>query len=425
MMKTGLEGIKETNDNTQINNPSRKIFQGMSINIKNRDQKTGWCYKNGGRPAYGYQIIHLDRGTNSKGRPITKSIWELHPENAKRARMIIIDLYLNQEMSYKGIRDYLNEGNVPCPTGKPWTSPTIVEMLRDNRLEQYAGIAYWNKENRHTIGRFNPKEEWIKVENAHPAIISPQELENLLYRKTRAQNNASTGKTTRSPYLFTGHNLEDQPMFVCAACGGNIIGYRSSSTNWKKYICGPSRYKGEAACPYKFMVNQEWLENTIVDVIDKRYSTPEQLNEITEQVHKDLNAVYKGYHDVLNNLSRVRTNLATQQQELMDIGKTGYHPDDIAKETTHLQININNLELKMKSLKSNPPRDLAHENNKIVRFSTKFSTTFNNASIPERRKLIRTFIKCLEMDPEKKEIRITLYPDSIVHSIGVGDFMKI
>ncbi len=419
MMKDGLEGTRETKDDAQIKNTSHNVFKGMSVNIKNRDQETGWCYKNGGRPAYGYQIIHLDRGTNSKGRPITKSIWELHPENSKRARMIIIDLYLNQEMSYKNIRDYLNKNSVPCPTGKPWTSPTIVEMLRDNRLEQYAGMAYWNKENRHTIGRFNPKEEWIKVENAHPAIISPQELENLLYRKTRAQNNASTGRTTKSPYLFTGNNLEDQPMFVCAACGGSIIGYRSSSTNWKKYICGPSRYKGEAACPYKFLVNQEWLENTIVNLINGRYSTSEHLNEITRQVYKDLNAVSKGYHDVLNNLARVKANLATQQQELLDTIKTGCHPSDIAKESTDIQIKIDNLELKMKSLKSNPPRDLAFENNKIIRFSTQFSSTFENASIPERRILIRTFIKGLEMDPEKKEIRVTFYPDSIVHSIGV------
>jgi ribosome-associated translation inhibitor RaiA len=417
-MKTGLEGIIEKN-NVQIKNPSQNIFQGMSLNIKNRDQETGWCYKNGGRPAYGYQIIHLDRGTNLKGRPVTKSIWQLHPENAKQARMIIIDLYLDQEMSYKRIRDYLNENNVPCPTGKPWTSPTIVEILRDNRLEQYAGIAYWNKENRHTRGRFNPKDKWIKVENAHPPIISLQELENLLYRKTRAQNNASIGKTTKSPYIFTGNNLEDQPMFVCAACGGNIIGYRSSSTNWKKYICGPSRYKGEAACPYKFMVNQEWLENTIVNAIDNRYSTPEHLNETARQVQEDLNAILKGYHDVLNNLARVEASLEKEQQILLDTVKTDYNTTDIDKVSNNLYSQINKIKSKITFLKSNPPRDLTNANSRIIRFSTPFSSTYANAAITERRILIRTFIKGLEMDPQKKVIRITFYPDSIVHTIGV------
>ncbi|MDD4801567.1 MAG: recombinase family protein [Syntrophomonas sp.] len=395
---------KDTKENPPIKKPSHNIFDGMSINIQSRDQETGWCYKNGGRPAYGYQIIHLNRGTNSKGKPIIKSIWGLHPENAKLARMIIIELYLHREMSYKDICEYLNGKNIAGPANKPWRIPTIVEMLRETRLEQYAGMAFWNKETRHSPGRFNPQNEWIKVVDAHPAIISLQELDVVLDRKKRAQNKAGTGKTIKSPYLFTGTNLEEQPMFVCAQCGGNIIGYRSSSRNWTKYICGPSRYKGEALCPNRFMVDQNWLEDTIVELIDKKYPAPYSLNEIVHQVQNDINAVYKGYHDILNNLSRVKNQLENEAQELTD---------------ADLLMKINKLESKIRSLKNNPPRALPTGKNNILQFSASFSATFYKADISHRKQLVRYFVRDLEMDPVNKEIRVTLYPDNIVHSICV------
>lgn len=143
-----LEGIREIKNEAHSMDISYNVCRGMTGNIKNRDPETGWCYKNGGRAPYGYAIRHLNRGTNSKGKPIIKSIWELHPENSEIARMIIVDLYIKQEMSYQKIRDYLNNNGIQGPEGKPWGTSTIVEMLRDNRLQQYSGTAFWNKENR-------------------------------------------------------------------------------------------------------------------------------------------------------------------------------------------------------------------------------------------------------------------------------------
>jgi len=35
-----------------------------------------------------------------------------------------------------------------------------------------------------------------------------------------------------------------------------------------------------------------------------------------------------------------------------------------------------------------------------------------------RKKLIRTFIRELILDPEKQEVRVSFYPDFLVHSIG-------
>lgn len=201
-----MEGIRELKNEAHSMDIAYNTIRGMSGNIKNRDPETGWCYKNGGRAPYGYQIVHLNRGISSKGKPIIKSIWDLHPENSKHARMIIIDLYLEKEMSYDKIRDYLNKNDIPSSTGNPWSTSTIVEMLSDYRLEQYAGTAYWNKEcSRHIMGsRFKPKEEWIKAENAHPAIISLEELEKLLYRKKELEIMPQQAEQQNHPIFLLG-----------------------------------------------------------------------------------------------------------------------------------------------------------------------------------------------------------------------------
>jgi len=67
----------------------------------------------------------------------------------------------------------------------------------------------------------------------------------------------------------------------------------------------------------------------------------------------------------------------------------------------------------------------AHETkidaNALRVFFTNFKTAFENATIKEKRELMRTFIRHLELIPENEEIRVEFYPDNIVQSIGAGD----
>ncbi len=416
-----LEGIRELKNEAHSMDISHNVIRGMSGNVKQRDPETGWCYKNGGRPPYGYQIIHLNRGVNSKGKPIIKSIWDLHPDNAPIAKLIIVDLYTNQEMSYNKIRDYLNDNNIPAPGNKAWGTSTIVEMLRANRLEQYAGTAFWNKENRKTMGtRFNPREEWVEVPNAHPAIITEEELEMALKRHARGQTDFTISRTKNSPYLFTGKNLEGNPMFSCAACGGNVIGYRSSSRHWRKYICGQHRYKGEALCPHKFMVDVNTVEQKVLEEIITRYTTPERIDEIIKDIQKDINAGYKEYNDTLKEFNKQKSNLVLQKQRLLDAIKSGIDPLLIKDEADNLTDQINQIDIKINYLKDNPPQNINFSEDEIRNFFSNFSLVFDNATMPERKKLIRTFVRQLELDPENEEIRVSFYPDHLVHRIGVG-----
>lgn len=146
-----LEGIQEIKNKATSREIAFHAWKGMSYNIQNHDPEAGWCYKNGGRAPFGYRIEYVNRG-ELNGRPLLKSFWLVDDKTGPIAREIIVDMYVQQKMSYQEIRDELNRRGVPCPKGGFWPSSSIVEMLKENRLRQYAGTAIWNKEARGRVG---------------------------------------------------------------------------------------------------------------------------------------------------------------------------------------------------------------------------------------------------------------------------------
>ncbi|RJQ24720.1 MAG: hypothetical protein C4589_12510 [Peptococcaceae bacterium] len=210
-------------------------------------------------------------------------------------------------------------------------------------------------------------------------------------------------------------------MFICKSCGGNVIGYRSSSRHWRKYICGPSRYKGKAVCPDKFLVDQDWLERTILAEIHSRYTTPDRIEQIIKEIQEDIKTGFREYNGAIQESTKERNKYETQKQRLLDAVKAGINPSIIANEVNNLQEQMTELDAKIKHLKDNPPSQLSFDEEEIKRFFSSFVSAFNNATLAERKKLIRTFVKQLELDPQNKEVRVSFYSDQVVQSIGVGD----
>lgn len=222
-----LEGIQEIKNEATSREIAYHTKKGMSGNLSQRDPETGWCYKNGGKAPYGYQRKVLYRGINQKGKPIYKTIWELNLDTSPIVRTIIVDLYTNKEMSYQSIRDYLNNKGIKNSTGGLWSISTISSMFTPDRLEEYSGIAIWNKENKNIKGvKYNPRSEWVICDNAHPAIITQEELQNALARKEKTKSNNSSPKST-STFILTGLNIENNYLFTCSKCGGHVIGFSS------------------------------------------------------------------------------------------------------------------------------------------------------------------------------------------------------
>jgi len=422
---TGLwmEGIQEIKNEATSREIAFHSWKGMSHNVQKRDPQTGWCYKNGGPAPYGYRIQYVNYGENLSGRPILKSYWGLDEETAPIVREVIVELYTKRQMSYQKIRDELNKRGIPSPKGGYWPTSTLVELLKENRLEQYAGTGFWNKESeRDVVGqKYKPRDQWITVENAHPAIITAEELTAALTRKQVNRANAKYGAANESPYLLSGTNFESKPMFSCGHCGANVIGYGNSSVNWRRYVCGANRTKGEIACSSDWLVDATWLEQQVVLQIEERYTTPEKVDELVRDITQSVKTKNKELDDSISALSKQLKDYDVQITRLLDAIKSGVDPTLISSEVNALKQKKDTLESQIASQKLSYSKDNEIDVKAVRNFFTHFSTAYKNATNKEKRELIRTFVRHIELVPDTKEIRVEFYPDHTVQSIGAGE----
>jgi hypothetical protein len=205
--------------------------KGCRANVQTRDLETGWCYKNGGQPPFGYRSRRLERGQDKRGRPIIKSVWVLDDTvTAGRparewARHCLVEL-AGAGASLAELRDFCNRTGIPARRKKFWGISTWNAILQPSVILQFCGYGVWNARTKE--GRERLASEWVIVPNAHPALITEEEARALLAARRRcAQATAmipnNRGRSQISEYLLSGG------LFKCQRCGSNMIGFRTSS----------------------------------------------------------------------------------------------------------------------------------------------------------------------------------------------------
>jgi DNA invertase Pin-like site-specific DNA recombinase len=108
--------------------------KGCRSSVQTRDAETGWCYKNGGQPLFGYKSVQFQRGEEKKGRPITKSIW-LPDDTVVNGRPMHEWARECLLMAAKGtsldeLRDYWNSNGIPARRNQYWGQGTWNSLLQ-------------------------------------------------------------------------------------------------------------------------------------------------------------------------------------------------------------------------------------------------------------------------------------------------------
>ena len=237
--------------------------KGCRANAQTRDAETGWCYKNGGQPLWGYRSEQLIRGEEKKGRPIIKSIWVLD-ESVVAGRPVHEWIrHCLAEMAAKGaaldaLRDFCNQNGIPARRKQYWSISTWHALLQPHSLLQFCGYGVWNVHRKN--GSIRPASEWLIVENAHPAIITEEEARAIAaHRRSSARKQFDTGygKSRESRYLLSGG------LFKCGRCGANMIGFRTSAGSY--YVCGSQPYRRGMGCGPGVYVPQEGIEAEVAE----------------------------------------------------------------------------------------------------------------------------------------------------------------
>ena len=153
-----------------------------------------------------------------------------------------------------------------------WTAVAVLRVLTN---EVYMGTLIQGKEStpnyKVRVREKKPKEEWIRVENAHEAIISRTDFElisDILQKDTRV----STGKSAVS--VYSGY-------LVCADCGCSMVRkkVRSGSLEYVYYVCSGNKKDKDICSSHRIS------ENTLNMAITKTLQIHlKQLGDLQESI---------------------------------------------------------------------------------------------------------------------------------------------
>lgn len=252
---------------------SRDISIKVRSQIEVRQKRGDYI---GSFPVYGYV-----RDQERKGKLV------IDPVAADVVREIF-------DMRIKGynnrrIADYLNEHGIPSPMEykmllhsryttsfklKPQAKwlPMAVERVLKNQI--YTGVMVQGKEKtlnykvkkRIRVG----KEDWIRVEGTHEAIITREDfdiVQKLMLRDTR------TAPDGIQLYLFSG-------LLRCGGCGGNMVRkkIRSAGNEYCYYIC--SSNKNDKSVCSSHRIREDFLSKAVLEMIKTHLSLISTMEEL-------------------------------------------------------------------------------------------------------------------------------------------------
>ncbi|HWQ88813.1 MAG TPA: recombinase family protein [Desulfitobacteriaceae bacterium] len=249
-----LEGMLEVISEFYNMNLANETRKGMVQNAKQG-------YHNGGSPPYGYRVGKIK---DSKGKE--KSVWVLGPPEEVDNIRRIFDLYVNQGKGYKVIVNILNTEGTPSPGGKKWGYSTVSSIIHN---DAYIGRKVWNRYDYVNFGKKKkPREEWIVVENAQPAIVDIDTFNTVIKKAKERNSNAEPYRINGpSPYLLRG-------LLKCPSCGSRMVTGRNgkSSRNYSRYYqCGTYHRNGPTLCK-RNSVPKDKLESAVIDCLIREFS---------------------------------------------------------------------------------------------------------------------------------------------------------
>lgn len=414
ILMDALQEAKAQADNVEH---AERVLSRCKTNAKDRDKETGWCFKNGGLPLYGYKRHRIEYGKKKNGDPLLKTIWiendeivtcvtggkSLSKTVAGWARYILFDLRLKKGMSFDKIRDHLNEIGLPAPRKKHWNDSTICELTRN---VGFTGTGVYNKHNwssyRRQMGlKIKPDKEIVIIENAHPALITKSEYE-MLQNMVKPANKLTRPKRrqqSESSYLLT-------PYSFCKSCNGRIIG------KTKRYRCGTYDRQGAKVCGAPlYTVPNTWIEAEVLKglgLVDDEGILERSISEILKLYMPNVNK---------NDCVILRKRIEVDESAKSNLLKTLESTSPPQNALLALMSRLEELEKSISSCKEelariSRPVVIPSRNNLLNRFKSVINI-FKESSYEEKRAILQTFIKRIEFDPLNKCITVEAYCDPL------------
>lgn len=391
--------------------------KGCRANIQTRDPETGWCYKNGGQPLWGYRSERLIRGEIKKGRPLIKSIWVPDDKEVSGKRIYEWARYSLIEMAAKGatldeLRDFCNRNGIPAPRQEYWGHTTWNSLLHPHCLLEYAGYGVWNVRGKNQ--RYNPPSEWVIVENAHQALITEDEAKQIMAARAGrsfTQSIKTSNRAHNSPYVLSGGT------FRCGRCGGNMVGFYKNR-NDGYYVCNSVPNRRGLGCGQGVYVAQREIEKEVFDGLERLLGVCTDEKGFVRQINSELSRIWEeslGYDpgasqrlgEIEGKIANIRRSI---EDGLVDTSWANARLGALIKEqqslsaTTVVQKKAPHIDLQAA---------MAYR-----RDSTRMMASGTNA---EKKRMLSVWVDKIELAPETLDVEIRYkIPEPVVDSMGAG-----
>lgn len=422
-----LEAIEEARAESEARILAMHTIKGMKQNAVLRDPETGWCYKNGGSPLYGYRSVRTSRGKDSRGKEMFKQIWLLDddgsPPPCEVAKWIIDS---KREKGYKSIALALNTGRnpwgkpIPAKRGNLWSPSTIREMFYWDRLMEYAGYGIWNRSARRDGYRARPKEEWIIVPKAHPAIIDEETVEELSIGTDR-RSKCPKIRDRSSRFLLSGHNAYGDFLYrcECEGCTSNMIQASSRDKRWSYYGCAARQYR-KVQCDKKHRVRKEEIEQIVINGIFDNFGTPETLERWAREVQEAQKQEMSDIAMQQQILRRERNDLNRRKDNLMRAVEDGLPFEQAKQRLTEIESRLKEIDsIEPLLLSQMPDFDIEYVKSRVDVLKKELSLGGEEA-----RRIIRQFVISVTWFPDKNEHEIVyaFVSDRVVPGAGSAPY---
>lgn len=398
---------------------SADTLRGCKENAQTRDPNTGYVYQNGGSVPFWLRSEKIKIGVDKYSNPILKTISvkndTLHTANVKGktvtktmwewGKYIFIELRLKQGKSYAEIADFANSIRLPIARKSEKVRKNTLSLQAKN--ECLYGVSIYNRRhynNNHKKGSLKKESEWIRVEDAMPALLTKEQfdlLQEMSEKKARKKNSTSANSVNTKLLV----NIPDK--FYCSNCGGKII----SSGN--HYVCSTYNSYGKKGCgASSFYVPSDWLDSKIEQEIIKLILNEKTIKVLYERyTHKYGNKVNIENDSKIDKSVLIKTLKQKKNEEtnLLNAIASG-NISGAALEATSSRLNSVSSEIKIIEAQidsSDRPsqyriltydyfKQLCHEGSRLL----------THSSLAEKRAFVEKCIESVTLDPVRKSVNV-------------------
>jgi len=263
-------------------------------------------------------------------------------------------------------------------------------------------------------GQERPAEEWVVVENAHPALITEDEARAIAAARKRNSQakkfDTGFGRSRNSQYLLSGG------LFKCGRCGANMTGFRTESGYY--YVCGSQPYRKGMGCGPGVYVPQAQVEAEVFSGLKGLVQVCVDPKRFTRKVNEELRRMWEAS-------ATVDPDAGQKTQAIdMKIANIRRAVEEGLEDGNWANCRLRELHAERKALSAavtafgQPP---SIDTETVLRYGRQTEKLFTQGDPAERKRLLRTWVQEIMLVPEELEVKINYrLPESVMNGVVAG-----